>query len=109
MDEGGEIIKPVNSATEKIPEEINPENFSQVSDDQPITDPDNVQDQITQQINTLQQAMKQELVVENIPTKKEKSFKIGKMLGLGALFTFLIGLWSSIKSMFGKGQSQYGH
>ena len=112
MDEGGEVIRPESSTTdnlpENLPEEIRPENFSQISEDQQIPT-DNVRDKIAQQINTLEQAMQQKLVVENKPTVKEKSFKLGKMLGLGALFTFLIGIWSSIKSMFGKGQQGEGY
>ena len=107
MDKGGEILKPVNSSPdnlpESLPEDIIPEHFSQNSEDQEITT-DDVRDKIEQQIHTLEQEMQRESVVESVPTKKEKSFKLGKMLGLGALFTLLIGLWSSIKSMFGKGQ-----
>ena len=107
MDKGGEILKPVNSSPdnlpESLPEDIIPEHFSQNSEDQEITT-DDVRDKIEQQIHTLEQEIQRESVVESVPTKKEKSFKLGKMLGLGALFTLLIGLWSSIKSMFGKGQ-----
>lgn len=108
MDEGGEVIRPENSTTENIPEDIpeetNQENYTQLIDQPQVNNPDNVDDQITQQINALHREMQQQPVVENTPTKKEKSFKVGKMLGLGALFTFLIGIWASIKSMFGKGQ-----
>lgn len=106
MDEGGEILKPVNSSPENLPEnlpeEINTEHLSQISEDQISTD--DVRDKIEQQMRSLEEAMQQKQVVENTPAVKEKSFKLGKMLGLGALFTLLIGLWSSIKSMFGKGQ-----
>ena len=110
MDEGREILNPVNSTSEipdNVPEEITPENFTQISEDQRIPT-DDVRDKIEQQMRTLEEEMQQKLVVENKPTVKEKSFKLGKMLGLGALFTFLIGIWTSIKSMFGKGQQGYG-
>lgn len=110
MDEGGEFLKPVNSSPdntlENLPEEIRPENISQISDQTFPQDDD--RDKIAEQINILEEAMQQKLAVENTPVEKEKSFKLGKMLGLGALLTFLIGIWSSIKSMFGKGQQGYG-
>lgn len=110
MDEGREILKPVNSSPDSLPEnlseEIDSEHFSPISDQQ--IPQEDVRDEIAKQINTLEQEMQQKLVVENTPAVKEKSFKLGKMLGLGALFTLLISLWSSIKSIFGKGQQGYG-
>lgn len=108
MDEGGEILEPVNTNVEEIPEEVKPENYTEIQSLDSETYSDEDKEEIVRQMQALQQEIPQATEQEQIPMKKEKAFKIGKMLGLGTLFALLLTLWTSIKSMFGKGQSQYG-